>query len=635
MYAVGGININEFKNISLSHIYFTKLKLSHIFDTKNRFSSYKSFDANQGDADLSFANIIFIEINKLTKSSVKVLNNIVKQNSHKEIYIFCDDIENKFLLKFALHFSLHKLELLENNKENLEKILLVASKTIIQKRDEKTQVEISRKINSFFSLMLFHKNKLIFVNEKTKILFGTDSIQSIENIIKNSEEIYTLITESKSKKIDIVMLNSDGEEWNYSFFLDIFNDSNDKLITIIPQNKIENTEAFLSTIDRFKFIENLKDRLAQNSINQLPMAIINVNISNYQKLLDSSGSIVIHDFIKKFIEKLCFYKDSCQDLSQWNPHFFIFLMEGSSFETVKEELDSMHQKLIYSEIDDEVSPVITSSALRIDKLAINDIINSIEQISLHEFTYKDFNSSDYFEINHLNDYLEEDEQINHYLQSCIASQTTLKLLNIYKGLCINTASKILKIKDGSYFIHCENLQAYSMKFDNKTTIQSPDLPKDIEADIKYINIEKQYAVIENLKYLEFSANNRQHTRVQPNIRTPLAFKYDKYSYQGEILDISTHAIAIIFNHSLSDELNSKIVELQFKLPDSEMNDGVVNICITGKVVHVSEVNITKSKIVVMINLEAPYDSYLLKYMYDRQKELILELKRAIKIHKRV
>ena len=580
---------------------------------------------------MSFANIIFIEINRLTKSSVKVLNNIVKQNGHKEIYIFCDDVENKFLLKFALHFSLHKLELLENNKENLEKILLAASKTMIQKRDEKTQVEISRKINSFFSLMLFHQNRLIFVNEKTKTLFNIDSIESIENIIKNSEEIYSLIVENESKKIDIAMLNSNGEEWNYSFFLDIFNDSNDKLITIIPQNKIENTEAFLSTIDRFKFIENLKDKLAQNYITQLPMAIINVNISNYQKLLDSSGSIVVHDFIKKFIEKLCFYKDSCQDLSQWNPHFFIFLMEGSSFETIKEELDSMHQKLIYSDIDDEVSPVITSSALRIDKLAINDIINSIEQISLHEFTHKDFNSDDYFELNHLDDYLEEDEQIHHYLQSCIASQTPLKLLNIYKGLCINTASKIFKIKDDSYFIHCENLQAYSMKFDNKTTLQSPDLPKDIEADIKYLNIEKQYAVIENLKYLEFSANNRQHTRVQPNIRTPLTFKYDKYSYQGEILDISINAIAIKFNHSFSLELNLKEVKLQFKLPDSSMTEGFLSMDISGKVVNISLVDITKSKVVILIDLKPPYDSYLLKYMYDRQKELILELKRAIKV----
>ena len=482
--------------------------------------------------------------------------------------------------------------------------------------------------------MMFHKQDLVFANEKIKNIFNTKKLSEIASIVKNSEEIYTLITQNKNKKQNIVMENSDGEEWSYGFYLNIFKNCNDKLLTIIPEYKVKNTEAFLSTINRFQFIENLKDRLAQNSIEQIPMSIVCINISNYQKLLESSSSMVIHNFLKKFIEKLCSYKDSYEGLSQWNPHFFIFLIERNSFENVKQQLDSIHQKLIYNEIDDIVSPIITSSALNVEKLNINDIIDSIEEIGSHDFNCKEFNSSDYFEINHFNDYVEENEQIYHYFQSCIANQTSLKLLNIYKGLCINTASKILKIKDNSYFLHCENLQAYSMKFDNKTIIQSPDLLKDVEADIKYINIEKQYAIVENLKYLEFSANNRQHTRVQPSIRMPLTFRYERYSYQGEILDISTQAIAIKFNQFLSDEFNSKEVELQFKIPDDSMNDGFAFIDVTGKVVNISEVDITKSKLIVMINLEAPYDSYILKYLYDRQKELILELKRAIKVQSR-
>jgi hypothetical protein len=482
--------------------------------------------------------------------------------------------------------------------------------------------------------MIFNQNKIVFANDKAKDLFGVDNILDIENIVNNNEDIYSLLNDSLSGKKDVIIQNSDGEEWNYGFFLDTFKDSDDKLLTVIPEYKIETTEAFLSTINRFKFIEKLKDRLVHSSIDNVPMSLICINISNYQKLIDSNGSIIIHDFLKKFIEKLCFYKDSCQDLSQWNPHFFVFLVEGDSFETVKQQLDSMHQKLIYSEIDKMVSPVITSSAMSIDKFDINDVINSIEQISTHDFRTSDFNKTDYFEINHFNDYLEEDEQIHHYLQSCIANKTDLKLLNIYKGLCINTSSHVLKVQDNSYFIHCENLQAYSMKFDNKTIIQAPDLPKDIEADIKYINIEKQYAIVENLKYLNFSANNRQHTRVQPSIRTPLTFRYGRYSYQGEILDISTQAIAIKFNHSLSSELNAKEVELQFNLPNKSMNEGYAYMDVTGKVVNVQEVDMTKSKVVVMIHLESPYDSYLLAYMYDRQKELIMELKRAIKVHKR-
>ena len=40
-----------------------------------------------------------------------------------------------------------------------------------------------------------------------------------------------------------------------------------------------------------------------------------------------------------------------------------------------------------------------------------------------------------------------------------------------------------------------------------------------------------------------------------------------------------------------------------------------------------------TKIVVMIeNLPKPYDDYLLHYMYNRQKELIFEIKRATKAY---
>jgi hypothetical protein len=228
--------------------------------------------------------------------------------------------------------------------------------------------------------------------------------------------------------------------------------------------------------------------------------------------------------------------------------------------------------------------------------------------------------------------MSEDEQIHHYLRTCIGNQTPIKLLNIYKGLCTNTVSKIIKANGDTYFVHCESLQGYSIKFENKTVIQAPDLPKDLEADVVYVNIDKSYAVLNNLKFLETSANNRQNTRVQPSIRTPITISYKKNSFHGNILDISTQALAIILNHSLSNELRNKQVNLKFKLLDESNENGFVMMDIDGVVMFAQEVGVTKTKIVVNMQLNKPYDAYLLKYMYDRQKELILELKRAVKVH---
>ena len=82
-----------------------------------------------------------------------------------------------------------------------------------------------------------------------------------------------------------------------------------------------------------------------------------------------------------------------------------------------------------------------------------------------------------------------------------------------------------------------------MQFEHKTVIQVPDLPKDIQADIVYVNLKESYAILDNLVFLNTSANNRQHTRVQPSIRMPITIKYGRYSYQGEVMDISTQSVA--------------------------------------------------------------------------------------------
>ncbi|WP_024955827.1 PilZ domain-containing protein [Sulfurospirillum arcachonense] len=619
------------RNVHFAHLYVDTIVFSGLEKNKDYFLEYKSFNLNDTSLDIKSSDIVFIELKELNKETFKLLNNIVKTNVSKEIYIFSPKEENIFLLKFALHFSLNKINSISIKEEEINKILYEAARKIERKKEDKIQLEVSKKVNSFFSLLIFNKDRLIFANEKSKELFDSQDSSEIENLIKNHDEINTLLSKNKNDKAEIIIEYDDGEKWNYGFFLDLFSNNDDKLLTIIPLNKVKETDAFMDTINKFKFIEILKDKLAQNSISNKPMALVNIDIKNYDRLKEATSSAIVHEFIKKFINKLSSYKDSSQDLVQWNAHCFIFLMEKSTFEQVKLKLDTIHQKLIYNEIDKNVPPIITSSALSIERLDINDIINCIEQINHHAFTCSDFNSDDFFEINHLNNYLDEDEQIKHYLESCVSNKTPLKLLNIYKGLCLNTTSSVIKVQANTYFLRCENLQGYSMKFENKTIIQAPDLQKDIRADVVYVNLEESYVVLDNLVFLDSSANNREHTRVQPRLRTPITIKYKRYSYQGEIIDLSTQAVAIMLNHSLSDELVSEKVEIQFKLPDSSNENGFAYMDVTGEIVHVGEIDITKSKIVVMVDLEKPYDSYLLKYMYERQKELIFELKKAIKL----
>ncbi len=620
--------IRQIKNINFAHLYFSQIKLTQLEAYKDSFATYTSYDVAENTFEDKECEFIFIEIDKLDKHNFKILNEIVKNNSSKNITIFAKDYKNSVLLKFALHFYLEKIYQLVDDKEEIDKTIQIAINREKEKNSEEKSTVLSKQIDSFFSFLVFTKDTLTFANDKAKELFGSNDLSTIENTIKSNDEMFSLISSSVEKNIDVIIKNSENKKWNYNFYLNLFEDSEDKVISILPHNKVEKEKAFSLTKNRYQFIELLKDKLAQNSASQTDTSLMFINITNLKKLVKSSGNARVHEFTEKFIEQLASYKDSYQELAQWDSHFFVFLVEQSDFLSVKVNLDGIHQKLIYNEIDSNVSPIIVSSALNLKSLEINDIMDCIEQISGHTLNSSDVNKSDFFEINHLNEYLEESEQIAHYLRGCANNKTTIKLLNIYKGLCINTNSKVLKTDGDSVFVHCENLQGYSMQFENKTVIQAPDIPKDIQADITYVNIEKSYAVLDNLAFLNSSANNRQHTRVQPRSRTPISIKYGKYSYQGEVSDISTQAVAMTLNHSLSNELAGKKVELHFKLPEESSENGFSQMMVDGTIVFVKSIGEIKCIVVVNMILDQHYDSCLLKYMYARQKELIIELKRA-------
>ena len=131
-----------------------------------------------------------------------------------------------------------------------------------------------------------------------------------------------------------------------------------------------------------------------------------------------------------------------------------------------------------------------------------------------------------------------------------------------------------------------------------------------------------------------SANNRQHTRVQTSIRTPILIRYgNKASAQGEILDISVNSIAMKVNgKSIKEDIKNQTIKLNFSLPNETGENGYVIMDIEAKVTCVLHKE-DYSKVVVMLGaLHKPYDDYLLHYMYTRQKELILEIRRATKVY---
>jgi hypothetical protein len=123
----------------------------------------------------------------------------------------------------------------------------------------------------------------------------------------------------------------------------------------------------------------------------------------------------------------------------------------------------------------------------VGELDLNDTLNVIDDIS----TKTRVVNSNIFYIGNLNNKLGEEENIQYLLESAYSNKMSIKLLNIYKGLVINTSSSIVKITDDTAYVKFESLQGIVMMDEKETVLQSSSFLKDIKGVVKYVNMDKK------------------------------------------------------------------------------------------------------------------------------------------------
>ncbi len=95
---VGNMDKNNLNNIDLTHCYFDNILLKEVEKYQKDFLNYKSIDLCKTLPGSLTSHVLFIEIQTLNKENFKILNNLVKNNISKEIYIFSSIV---ILLCFA------------------------------------------------------------------------------------------------------------------------------------------------------------------------------------------------------------------------------------------------------------------------------------------------------------------------------------------------------------------------------------------------------------------------------------------------------------------------------------------------------------------------------------------------------
>ena len=624
----------ETKNMVVSHLYFDEKKLS-IFDTfQTNHPHFQSFNLNTDLKTIPNSDFFFIEVGESNKEKLKTLLGLLTKNKPIATYLFADDVENRLLLKFALHFGIADVLPLEHQATLLSSIFTKNPTKLDDKLSIFRNIETGNKIEQCFPFFIFKEDSLIYANPKAQMLYEETNLAIIEEHLTGDEELFKLLQNDKDSQISLTFENDTHEIINYLCLMKSFPQKNEKFLTMIryaPEVEQKNCSAMLN---RFDFIEMLKNKLAEQSIGEKRTSFILINISNLDKLNQLFKSTAIHESFKKFLNKIFYLKEENQEVVQWSPNLYIIVCEDLSFERVSEQTRYVQQELINVTVQEKITPIITSSALMANNNDLNETLGYIEKISTKKMLPEDIEKVKFYQIDYLENVLDEQEQILYLMRNCVNNKIPIKLLNIYKGLCINTNSHVLKINEDTYHLYCENLQGYAMQLEGETVLQAPNFSKDIKAEISLVDIKRSFVILKNLSFLPHSANNRQHTRVQTSIRTPILIRYEnKASAQGEILDISVNSIALkVSGKLIKEDIKNQAVKLNFSLSNETGENGYVIMEIEAKVTCVLQKE-DYAKVVVMLgNLHKPYDDYLLHYMYTRQKELILEIRRATKVY---
>jgi len=474
--------------------------------------------------------------------------------------------------------------------------------------------------------IIYKGSELRFVSQKLLEDFKSDDLNDFKEKISHKIDIEKLLSEDIMIKEPIATnLLKDISFHIRSVGTKV---ANERVILFEPYIKDERESDKLNfIINRISFIELLKDKLIERIISKKTFSIIIISIENIKKLKIDLNEVEIETLVKEFLLQVEVTLENKITLAQYDSDVYIALFEDIKFEDLKIKAQNFYTNISSFIQKQKFSPLVGIYAFCMEKLDLNDILNILENIVTKSLSEEQVSNKNIEYISDIENIMDDKEAIKVLLDSTFTNNTDFKLLNIYKGLCINTSSKIIKKTPEATYIEFELLQGIVMKDEAETVLQSSNFAKDIKATVKYVNLDKHIAILEDFEFLNSNAKARKHSRVTCSTKMLVVILSGGATLNGEVLDISVNSMAIEVKYAkIIDNIKNKNITLTFMLPGKNNFDEPTRLKLEAKVVFVS-CDGNDCKMVCELMHEDNSESILMQYVYNRQKEIIIELKK--------
>ena len=611
--------------MNICHLYYSVSSSIIVGDILDAFDESISIDISKTKIVEQY-NIYIIEVIKIDKNVSAKLLKIFKSKSNCLIYFLISKEYN--LMLFQTAFMLNAKTIITQSQD-IKKVISKIQADFIANEDEHVQKLLGKTLLKNQELMIFKNHKLIFASEKLFDVFSCNNLDEINNTICSQLNIDELLSQDTVLKQSLIIDNQ--IDLSFDIRSTSVNNHGETILNFqrhITDNKSEDKLSFI--LNKLSFIEILKEKIQNKSTPVKSYSIISIEIDNIKMLQSELNEVELEDLIKQLLFKVDIILDKKIVFAQYGKEFYVALFEDIEFNELKKLALEYHNKIYDLCKDDKYRPMIGLFVFNIDKLDLNEVLTKLSHIENRSLS-KDDIESDYFEyINNIDEDMSEKDAIAVTLESVFTNRVEFKLLNIYKGLFINTPSKIIKIKDETIYVQVEMLQAIIMKNDRQTILQSSGFTKDVQASVKYIDLNKNIAILENFKFLNSNVKARKFSRVTCSSRTPIIAALPNGTISGEIIDLSMHSIAIKTKRSkITDNVHEKDVVLTFMLPTDSTIDGFIKLNLKANVAFLL-CEEDSCKMVCDLYKDEDNESVFMEYVYKRQKEIIVEVKKMAK-----
>lgn len=159
------------------------------------------------------------------------------------------------------------------------------------------------------------------------------------------------------------------------------------------------------------------------------------------------------------------------------------------------------------------------------------------------------------------------------LRQIAREQSSIRLMNIYKGLPISYDTNIASVGATEIQVPCSKNHIACLYHQGESYLMGESVPVVIRAKVLRLSLTKDYAVLSDFESAQDNIGKRMQIRVEPGepIMASLEFKGSSFEFIAPLADLSANGASVFFESTMFPGRLSKPgseLTMSIPLPDS-------------------------------------------------------------------